>query len=155
MCSYKHGTCLLVFVCIPVNIHVLCAYRYTPVGKSPTISAALLVSPSVRQGAWVGGLRNSGVILGSCQVNYGLCSQVPQSREQVVPGLPSFLLPRAGSGTGFWVGTSLHFYLLGWAASHRLPPKSRGGSVGEVSTLPLTITLTPLFSPVHFNRIYA
>ena len=76
-------------VCIPVNVRVLCAY--IPVGKSPTIGATLLVSPGVRQGAWVGGLGNSGLILGSCQVNYGLCSQVPQSREQVVPGRPFFI----------------------------------------------------------------
>lgn len=47
-------------VCIPVNVRVLCAY--IPVGKSPTISAALLVSPGVRQGAWVGGVRNSGLM---------------------------------------------------------------------------------------------
>lgn len=75
-------------VCIPVNVRVLCAY--IPVGKSPSIGATLLVSPGVRQGAWVGGLRNSDLILWSCQVNYGLCSQVSQSREQVVPGLPFF-----------------------------------------------------------------
>lgn len=47
-------------VCIPVNVRVLCAH--IPVGKSPTISAALLFSPGVRQGAWVGGVRNSGLM---------------------------------------------------------------------------------------------
>lgn len=90
MCSYTYGTCLFADVaCTAVNSHVLCVCMPVVV-KSPAVRASLLVSSYVLQGAQVGGFGNSGLILGSWQVIYGLCSQMPLSRKQVVPGLRFF-----------------------------------------------------------------
>lgn len=74
------------------------------------------------------------------------------SGEQFRPGLCFSFLQQDPIRTKFWVGTGLHFSLLGLMASGSSLPNPEHW--GEVSALPLS-SLTPLSSPAYFNRIYA
>lgn len=142
VCAYEHSTCLFVDVpCISVNACmpvVFCIAHVSHQGSAP-------LSCETRSSRW-----NLGLFLGSCLITVVFILRCLNQVSRLCLAFVSSSLGRIR--TRFWVGTSQQFYLLGWAG--RLP-ENGGGSVGEVSTLPLSITLAPLFSPVHFNRIYA
>lgn len=116
-------------------------------GESPRISSSLLVSPQYET-------KSSGPILGSCLRNWGLCSQVPHSSEQVVPGL-CFLFPGQDQDQ-LPGGNQPAFLFAGLGGLTGAPCEIQRRICGRsFHPPPPPITLTPLFSPVHFNRIYA